>query len=525
MKKKDSHVTISISASDASSGRKVRVSRKNGPGLLKVTIPAGTEDGDMFEVPGEGLNGGNLVLTIRVKAPTLGSISKRVRRQSPKKPIKRPYSLSVGSTASPTITPEIQEILELVEASGGNVIFVTGPAGTGKSTLIDIFREKTQKNLVVVAPTGLAAINSGGQTIHSFFQLAPEPQPEPKVMRGAKGKLIKMMDILVIDEVSMVRADLIDSIAKSLRINTNNRSQPFAGKTVVLVGDMHQMPPIVSTEAERMLFQERYDTEYWFSAESMREVVLVRKELTEVFRQKEKGFADLLGNIRVGKDLERTIAVLNERCYRSGGASEASMTLTTNNAKADQINENKLSSIDKPKFIYEATVVGKFPDRESSLPAPRILELKVGAQVMFLKNNAHWVNGTTGTVLELDDKCASVNIEEGPYKGVVTVEKETWENKRYTWDEESEEVKTEVIGTYTQLPFRLAWAVTIHKAQGLTLESVMIDLDRGTFAPGQAYVALSRCRTMDGLSLRRPLRLGDVKTSRTIIDFHAELSG
>ena len=259
-----------------------------------------------------------------------------------------------------TFTPEIQEILELVETGDGKVIFVTGAAGTGKSTLIDIFRTETKKNLVVVAPTGLAAINSGGQTIHSFFQLKPEPQPEPKIIKGLKGMVIKNMDILIIDEVSMVRADLMDSIAASLRINTKNDLLPFAGKTVVFIGDMHQLPPVVATSKERQLFQERYDTPYFSSAESLRNIKPITKVLTTTFRQKDQEFVGLLNNIRVGKDLERTIKIFNARCYKTDGAAEAVMTLTTINAKADDINQGKLERIDEPEFIYEAILEGDF---------------------------------------------------------------------------------------------------------------------------------------------------------------------
>ncbi len=421
------------------------------------------------------------------------------------------------------ITPEIKEILELVATGNGKTIFVTGAAGTGKSTLIEILHSETQKNLVVVAPTGVAAINSGGQTIHSFFQLAPGPQPKPGMIKGLNGLVVKNMDILIIDEVSMVRADLMDSISASLRLNTNNHLSPFAGKTVVLIGDMHQLPPIVATSKEKQLFQERYDTPYFFSAESLKTVEPITKVLTKTFRQKDGEFIDLLNNIRVGNDLETTISALNAKCYTPEGNTESVMTLTTINAKADNINQAKLKEINEPELIYEAKLEGDFGERENQLPAPRTLELKVGAQVMFLKNHAGWVNGTVGKILELSDEFAHVVIESGPFKGEVNVEKETWERVKYTWDSQKQRITTKTVGTYTQLPFRLAWAVTIHKAQGLTLESVTIDLDRGTFERGQAYVALSRCRTMEGLTLSRPLRLDDIKLDKSIIEFYAHL--
>ena len=452
-----------------------------------------------------------------------GFISKKLSSKRPERSSARAYPPLAQAKTSYDITPEIQEILELVETGDGKVIFVTGAAGTGKSTLIDILRTETEKNLAVVAPTGLAAINIGGQTIHSFFQLAPEPQPKPRIIKGRNGMVIKKMDILIIDEVSMVRADLMDSIAKSLRINTKNHLSPFAGKTVVFIGDMHQLPPIVATSKEKQLFQERYDTRYFFSAESLRNVKPITKELTTTFRQKDQKFVNLLNNIRIGMDLETTIGVLNDCCYKADGAIEGVMTLTTINAKADNINQSKLERIDEPAHIYEAMLEGDFGELENQLPAPRILELRVGAQIMFLKNHADWVNGTVGKILELGDESARVAIESGSFKGEVTVFRETWERVKYTWDDERQEIAAKTVGTYTQLPFRLAWAVTIHKAQGLTLENVTIDLDRGTFEHGQAYVALSRCKTMEGLSLSRPLRGNDVKHDRSIVEFYSHL--
>jgi len=451
-----------------------------------------------------------------------GFISKVLGSKNAEKP-PMPATLPKQGKQTYVITPEIQEILKLVETGNGKTIFVTGAAGTGKSTLIEILRSETKKNLVVVAVTGVAAINSGGQTIHSFFQLAPEPQPKPQTIKGLNGLVLKNMDVLIIDEVSMVRADLIDSIAESLRINTNNHRSPFAGKTVVFIGDMHQLPPIVATSKEKQLFQDHYDTPYFFSAESLKTVEPITKVLTTTFRQKDQEFIDLLNNIRIGNDLEATISVLNARCYISEGATDSVMTLTTINAKADNINQARLKRIDEPELIYEAKLEGDFGERENQLPAPRTLELKVGAQVMFLRNHGGWVNGTVGKILELGDEFARVAIESGPFKGEVTVEKETWERVKYTWDDKQQRIMTKTVGRYTQLPFRLAWAVTIHKAQGLTLESVTIDLDRGTFERGQAYVALSRCRTIEGLSLSRPLRVEDVKLDKSIIEFYSHL--
>lgn len=421
------------------------------------------------------------------------------------------------------ITPEIRDILNAVGAADGRVIFVTGAAGTGKSTLIDILRAESGKSLVVVAPTGVAAINSGGQTIHSLFQLAPGPQPKPQAIRGMNGLVLKNMDVLVIDEVSMVRADLMDAVAASLRLNLRNHQSLFADKTIVLIGDMHQLPPIVATGEERRLFQERYDTPYFFSAESLQSIEPITKQLTESFRQKDQEFVDILNRIRVGENLQDSIDTLNQHCFRPGSDSSSILTLTTVNAKADSKNQSKLNEIDEPIHAFEAELEGKWGERDNQLPAPRTLELKVGAQVMFLKNHASWVNGTIGKILELSNQSARVRIESGPFEGEVTVQKETWERVKYSWNSGQRRIDTMTVGTYTQLPFRLAWAVTIHKAQGLTLDSVTIDLDRGTFERGQAYVALSRCRTMDGITLSRPLRVDDIKLDESIAEFYSQL--
>ena len=449
-----------------------------------------------------------------------GSISEML---GTKKSQDRVVNKTPAASPSYEITPEIREILDLVETTTGQVIFVTGAAGTGKSTLINILKKETKKQLAVVAPTGVAAISCGGQTIHSLFQLAPGPQPTAKTIKGMNGLVVKNLEVLIIDEISMVRADLMDAIAASLRINSRNSSTPFAGKTIVLIGDMHQLPPIVSTKQERILFTDRYDTPYFFSAEALKDIAPVTKVLTQSFRQKDQRFIDLLNDVRVGRNIEQAIQTLNSECLDAGQGTGTELTLTTINAKADSINRNSLDRIDQQVHHYEAELEGEWGDRDNQLPAPRSLELKVGAQVMFLKNHANWVNGTIGRIVELGASSAVVSIPSGPFAATVTVEKETWERVKYAWDSETKRISTQTVGSYTQMPFRLAWAVTIHKAQGLTLEKATIDLDRGTFESGQAYVALSRCRTMSGISLSRPLRPSDIKLDEAIIAFYSYL--
>ncbi len=245
--------------------------------------------------------------------------------------------------------------------------------------------------------------------------------------------------------------------------------------------------------------------------------------LTESFRQKDQVFVDLLNKIRVGEDLEYAIATLNQHCFRPTTETAFVLTLTTVNAKADSINQTKLDEIDQPTNIYEAELEGKWGERDNQLPAPRTLELMVGAQVLFVIKHDGWVNGTIGKILELGPQSARVQIESGPFEGEVNVQRETWKRVKYSWDAERRQIVTITVGAYMQLPFRLSWAVTIHKAQGLTLDSVTIDLDRGTFERGQAYVALSRCRTMEGITLSRPLRVDDVKLDENIVEFYSHL--
>jgi len=420
------------------------------------------------------------------------------------------------------ITSELKAVLDLLANQPPPVLFVTGSAGTGKSTLIQIIREKLKKNLVVVAPTGVAALRVGGQTIHTFFRFPPKPQPSPRRLHGESRRIIDGMDLLVIDEVSMVRADLLDAIDASLRRNTESPNIPFGGKTVLLVGDLHQLPPVIATEEEGRLFQERYDSPYFFSAECLGHTQLVTKNLSKPFRQVDDTFIDLLNDIRVGRNLAEAVQVLNDTTGYM--RRESLLILTTVNAKARQYNENQLRMLDQKEWCFEGVLEGDWSERKVPLPAPRSLRLKKDAQVMFVKNGDGWVNGTVGRVVDLDDKAIEVELLSEPRKGsTVAVQRESWDRYEYQWNEERRTIDIRTIGTYRQFPFILAWAVTIHKAQGLTLDDVNIDLGRGTFAPGQAYVALSRCRTMNGISFSRPLEIEDVLCDQRIVDFYSRV--
>ena len=419
------------------------------------------------------------------------------------------------------VTEEFQQVLDLLSVATPPVVFVTGSAGTGKSTLIDVLRYELDQNLVVVAPTGVAALNVQGQTIHSLFQLPPGPQPRAKRIVGAAKDVVEKMDVLVIDEISMVRADLLDAIDDTLRLNTNRPGKPFGGKTVVLVGDMHQLPPVVAGREEQRLFEEHYESPYFFSAMAFRETPMVTITLTRSFRQADPEFIQLLDNIRTGADLGSTVDALNATVNEDMMPEETKLVLTSVNARARQFNEQQLGQLPGELWSFDAEVNGDWLNKESQLPSPSELRLKIDAQVMFTKNGDEWVNGSLGRVIHLDDDVIEIQMLSDEVAGKhVFVERESWERYRFQWDETRRRVDTESVGTYTQFPFILAWAVTVHKAQGLTLEQVRIDLGRGMFAPGQAYVALSRCRTLDGISFNRPLSMDDIKCDPVIQAFY-----
>ena len=422
------------------------------------------------------------------------------------------------------ITEEFQQVLDLLSVATPPVVFVTGSAGTGKSTLIDVLRDELDKNLVVVAPTGVAALNVQGQTIHSLFQLPPGPQPRAKRIVGAAKDVVEKMDVLIIDEISMVRADLLDAVDEALRLNTNRIGVPFGGKTLVLVGDMHQLPPVVAGAEEARLFEEHYESPYFFSAMALREMPMVTVTLTRSFRQADSEFITLLDNIRTGHDLDYTVSQLNAAVSEDMMPEETRLVLTSVNARARQFNEQQLAQLPGELWSFDAEVNGDWLENDSQLPSPTELRLKVDAQVMFTKNGEDWVNGSLGRVVSIDEDVIEIELLSDADAGKhVFVERESWERYRYQWDEKRRRVDTESVGTYTQFPFILAWAVTVHKAQGLTLEHVRIDLGRGMFAPGQAYVALSRCRTLDGISFNRALSISDIKCDPVIQAFYQSI--
>ena len=394
-------------------------------------------------------------------------------------------------------------------------LFLTGRAGTGKTTMLRQFLEMAGDKAVVLAPTGVAAMNAGGQTIHSFFKLPPRLIEPGDIKRLRSTRLIKAVETVIIDEISMVRADMLDAIDRSLKLNRMNK-RPFGGVRMILAGDLHQLPPVVGRD-EGPILQERYGGSYFFNAPAFREAEFALLALKHVFRQADPRFLALLGAMRQGRITPPDEAVLRGIVSSRSAieASETHVVLTPNNANANRINRARLEALETKPHTFEADVQGTFEER--AFPTEADLELKEGARVMLIRNDpeGRWVNGSLGTVEGFSGKSVIVSIEGRAYE----IEPAAWEKYRYDLDKETKKVKREVIGTFKQMPLRLAYAVTIHKAQGLTLEKVYIDFDSGMFAHGQAYVAFSRARSLEGLEISRPLRPRDLVLDRSAFAF------
>ncbi len=413
------------------------------------------------------------------------------------------------------------EIIDLLsEGSDQQFIFLTGAAGTGKTTLLERVKNQLSLKKMVVAPTGIAALNIGGTTINSAFRIGFDTIPVITKSKDPRFvKLLRNLELLIIDEVSMVRAPMLDAISQSLQIHRNSE-EPFGGVHVLACGDLFQLPPIIKESEERIIY-EKYDSVYFFDSHSFKEMKAINFfELTESFRQEEdQKFCELLNNIRIGKDLEPTISQINSNCFDPTLESDFYMTLTSRKKRAEELNEYKLGHIEGQEEVIKSKESGDL--NENDLPAPRELKIKVGANVMFIKNDpeGRWVNGTLGTVSECLDKKKKhikIKINNKTHK----VEREEWNKVRFTYDDDSDEVLEEVISSFKQFPIKLGWAVTIHKSQGLTLESCSVDLGSGAFATGQAYVALSRCKNLNSLHLQRELKVSDALVDPDIIDFH-----
>ena len=428
-------------------------------------------------------------------------------------------------TDTHSTNPELDLAWQLVERTGVNV-FLTGKAGTGKTTFLRRLRERSPKRMVVVAPTGVAAINAGGVTIHSFFQfpLAPyipggafRAKDEKYRFSKEKKNIIRTLDLLVIDEISMVRADLLDQIDAVLRLH-RDRHRPFGGVQLLMIGDLSQLAPVVK-ESEWALLREYYRTPYFFGSLALQQTQHVTIELSHVYRQTDRTFINILNEVRENRLTPALLARLNERVLvnESEESSDGVIRLTTHNATANRYNEERMDAIKAIRFSFKAKVIGTFP--ESSYPAEETLVLKEGCQVMFLKNDSQgsrYYNGKLGVVSSVDgSKICVRGIEDDT---VVEVEPEVWTNARYVIDKETKEIREEIEGEFRQYPLRLAWAITIHKSQGLTFDRAVLDVN-AAFAAGQVYVALSRCRSLEGLVLTAPLNTASVRTDMTVTDY------
>ncbi|MEM7767186.1 MAG: AAA family ATPase [Pseudomonadota bacterium] len=394
-------------------------------------------------------------------------------------------------------------------------IFLTGRAGSGKSTLLKRILDAAGERAVVLAPTGIAAVNVGGQTIHSFFKFPPRLIEPGDIRRLRTTRLLKAVETLVVDEISMVRADMLDAIDRSLKLNRGSK-RPFGGVRMILSGDLHQLPPVVRGE-EHELLEERYGGAYFFNAPAFQEGEFSLLALKHMFRQSDPQFLALLGSIRQGRLTASDERLMADRVTGRSAidASETHVVLTPNNNNAFRINVARLAALETRAKTFEAAVDGTF--KENTFPTEADLELKEGARVMLIRNDpeGRWVNGTIGTVEGFGTRSVIVSIKGRPYE----IEPVAWENYRYELDTKTNKVKRDVVGTFKQLPLRLAYAITIHKSQGMTLENVYIDFDRGMFAHGQAYVALSRAMSLEGLELSRQIRPRDLVIDRRAFQF------
>ena len=432
------------------------------------------------------------------------------------------YTSSVVPIADLEVLPEYEFIHQALQ-QGCPSIFVTGKAGTGKSTLIQWLCQKLE-GCAVVAPTAIAAVNVQGDTIHSFFGLPPaHVDPGDDFHPKEKTRLVlENIRYLIVDEVSMVLPNIVDvmsNILKSVRRN----DLPFGGVPTIFVGDLFQLPPVVSSSEEVVYFSHRYRSHHFYSADVFKEQQIIPVNLTKVRRQTDAEFIEALNHIRLDDNCREYVALLNRRCFRDKYKSPiAGIYLVPTNVAAKKINTRELDALPGEVQVYEAAITGHLPANKWKLNVPDRLELKIGAKLIFLKNKKpQWINGDLGKVVGLAHD--HIRVKKDGSDNVLIVGREAWYKYKYVYDYETRKIEREEVGSFQQLPVALGWAITIHKSQGLTIEHLTLDLGHGAFCEGQTYVALSRAKTIEGITLARPISMNDVRADHAVLAFYRQM--